>query len=522
MRLIISAISLLLWSSFCGFTNSQNFLVDFVDEILQTQLPNLIGQRPSNENGTRDEFKDYLLNDNSNEDIGRASVQEIIARSGFKYSNHYTLTQDGYITQLVRLINPLADRRKLKQPPVMLFHGGSGSQVTYVSASAIQHHPEVYPRTSDCGPITSWNRSLAFMLANNGYDVWLIGTRGAGSANQAHIKFRGPKSIDRSGASADKVRVPFLANIGEATKYWNFSMDEIVKYEMPRQIDRVLDLTGASKVTLFGYSISPAMTLMLLAGHPEYARKVQNLVSMAPIITSLGINRLNRLLCNMVVKLVPDQLGTLLMSEIFLTRLTGNLVQALNMNRFIRYSLTKPLLALISGPSAKYLSLVEPAFGGHTGNPVSFKEVKQVCQQAFASKLQNYDYGLRGNLINYGSRKPPVFDLTNLHIDHWLIINGANDQVATQYSAKQFLRDVKHPKPYRNIVVEGYNHLDLVAALDNDIQINFPILEFLDMSRLPSVSGGNRYIDHRSNKIKDLELVRFVPKSTFNSVNNSI
>lgn len=522
MKFRISKINLfLLMASLIRFSEGQNnFFVNFMDDLFQLQIPTLIGQRPSNENGTREEFKDYLLNDNSNENIGRASLQEIILRSNFNYENHYTSTQDGYITQLVRLINPLADRSKLKQPPVMLFHGGSGTPVSYVAASAIQHHPEKYPRNliSD-GPITSWNRSLAFMLANNGFDVWLIGTRGAGSPNQGHLRFRGPKSIDGSGASPDKIKVPFFRNINQATKYWNFSMDEIVKFEMTKQIDRVLELTGANKVTLFGCSISPAMNIMLLADRPDYAKKVHNLISVAPIISSLGINRLNEALCRMVKDLISDRLGTLLMSEIFLTSAGANLIQIINSNRILRYSLVKPVLALLSGPSAKYQSLFEPAFGGHTGNPISFREIKHLCQQVFASKLQKYDFGPRKNKLIYGTSKPPVIDPTDLHIEHWLIISGTNDQVATHYSVDQFLNDVKHPKPYKRISVNGYNHLDYVTALDNDIKVNMPILEFLEKTSLPSLSGNNdRQIDHRLNKSKDIELIHYVPRSTFNSL----
>lgn len=32
------------------------------------------------------------------------------------------VSDDGYITQLIRILNPLVDLRK--QPPVMMFHGG--------------------------------------------------------------------------------------------------------------------------------------------------------------------------------------------------------------------------------------------------------------------------------------------------------------------------------------------------------------------------------------------------------------
>jgi len=39
-----------------------------LDYLLQDVLPPLLGQRPNNENGTREEFKNYAFTDRSNDD----------------------------------------------------------------------------------------------------------------------------------------------------------------------------------------------------------------------------------------------------------------------------------------------------------------------------------------------------------------------------------------------------------------------------------------------------------------------
>lgn len=157
------------------------------DSIFGKGFSFLIGQKYESEHNEPSIFKDYALRDESNDDSARLTVQQIITRSGYQHETHKVLADDGYITEMIRIINPLADRRNLKQPPVMLLQGGLSDQSIWVWASSIQHHPEKYPRVvSQDGPISSWNRSLGFMLANNGYDVWLVGSRGSNERNQAH------------------------------------------------------------------------------------------------------------------------------------------------------------------------------------------------------------------------------------------------------------------------------------------------------------------------------------------------
>lgn len=464
--------------------NTEIARLDPFDQFLEDVVPLLFHQKPNNENGTDSRFENYALRDESNEEIGNYTMQQIVARSGFKFKNHVVLSDDGYMTQITRIINPYADPSQLKQPPVMMLHGGIIDPTAYVWGSAIQHHPEPYPRTEASGPMTSWNRSLAFTLANNGYDVWLIGTRGSDSQNQGHIKFKGAKSIDHSGEMEPEFDL--RAKL-EAHKYWDFSMDEIIKYELPRQVDKVLELSGARNVTLFTFSLSTMTGPPFTGGNLEYADKVHNMVVMAPIVNNRGANRFITLLHD-IFTILPTKFGTAIVTEILFTRFLRSLVLLINKVRYFRYTLVKLIASLLTGPSAKYHTLLEPGVMGHIFMPVGFKLLKHWSQQVKHARLERFDHGLVKNEFVYGHARPPAYSIVNLNIKNWLLVSATNDNLATPKSVKQFLNQV-NPKPYQHIIAPHFSHLDLVAAFENDIYVNHPIIEFLEQFKLPPQSA---------------------------------
>lgn len=71
-------------------------------------------------------------------------------------------------------------------------------------------------------------RNLAFVLADEGYDVWLVNNRG-NKYSGIHTKYNW----------WDK-------------KYWDYSIDELVKYDVPAVVDLVLAETGWEKVAVWG------------------------------------------------------------------------------------------------------------------------------------------------------------------------------------------------------------------------------------------------------------------------------
>lgn len=260
-----------------------------IDDFISKNFALYVGQKHESPKGVPEAFKEYAMRDKSNDDIGRASCEEIIKRSGFDYEVLPVVSDDGYVTNLLRLINPLAERSKLRQPPVMLLQGGITSTQIWIWGSSKQHHPEKYPREPEDGPITSWNRSLPFMLANAGYDVILTPYRGSNDQNQGHIKLNDKRKISSKLGKARRVvdeeldqdsnGIASTAKSKRRTltgmvKYWDFTFDEMAAYELPRQMDKVLEVTGAEKLTLVPMSFSTIYTLMALSLSPRHQRKI--------------------------------------------------------------------------------------------------------------------------------------------------------------------------------------------------------------------------------------------------------
>ncbi|XP_049511210.1 lipase member M-like [Dermacentor silvarum] len=73
-------------------------------------------------------------------------------------------------------------------------------------------------------------------------------------------------------------------------RYWQWSFDEIGRYDVAAVIDLVLNVTGASQVTLLAFSQGVAASLVLLSTKPEYNEKVELFVAYAPVanITHTG------------------------------------------------------------------------------------------------------------------------------------------------------------------------------------------------------------------------------------------
>lgn len=92
------------------------------------------------------------------------SLKEIIKENGYAVEQHYVTTEDGYILTLFRLpgfANETAVQQgdPIKKPVVLLQHGLESDAAQWL--------------------INTPDKTHAFMLANEGYDVWMGNNRGS-------------------------------------------------------------------------------------------------------------------------------------------------------------------------------------------------------------------------------------------------------------------------------------------------------------------------------------------------------
>lgn len=99
-----------------------------------------------------------------------------------------------------------------------------------------------------------------FKLADNDYDVWLANARGTEfSRNHKYLQ---PTS----------------------EKFWNFSFNEIAKYDLPAIIDYILKKTNNTNLHYVGHSQGTTVVMAMLSMLPQYNKKLKTVHLMAPAI----------------------------------------------------------------------------------------------------------------------------------------------------------------------------------------------------------------------------------------------
>ena len=135
------------------------------------------------------------------------SFFDLAIDQGFNTECHQVITDDDYILNLFRIKDP---RTPKGAPVVFLQHGLFGSAENWVMND---------------------KKSIAFILASKGYDVWLGNHRGT-KYSRNHMKLDPDTDQD----------------------YWKFSFVEMGEHDMPASINYVRTLTGVSKVSYIGHS----------------------------------------------------------------------------------------------------------------------------------------------------------------------------------------------------------------------------------------------------------------------------
>ena len=142
------------------------------------------------------------------------SVPDQIRDEGMNFESFNVTTQDGYINTLWHVWDPSADQK---------LNPESGEQ----RVAFMQHGLIDIAGTWFFNNATN---SVASNLVKEGYDVWFGNNRGT-TQSFLHVNLT-----------------------VEDDAYWNYSFDEMGKYDLPANIEFVLEKTNVSKITYMGHS----------------------------------------------------------------------------------------------------------------------------------------------------------------------------------------------------------------------------------------------------------------------------
>jgi lysosomal acid lipase/cholesteryl ester hydrolase len=373
-------------------------------------------------------------------------VSDLIPSTGYQLDEHFVHTDDGHILRLFKLSSPLSSPR---HHPVLLIHGLLDSCSAFL--------------------ITGPKRALAFVLADAGYDVWLMNARG--STQSRNASYLNP---DDPATSA---------------QYWRFSFDEMARCDLPATLSKIEDqMTGPGRprISVIGHSQGGTIILAALASQPLLADRLDKIILMAPVAFA---SHLESLVLLALVELDQDfsglQLYELLGNKEFLPNTQVVKIMA---SQFcsVKLELCIDLLSIIAGVSEIDKDIVPNiiAFspsGTSVENIIHWTQMIRERRPVFSMMDFGSDCSSsRCNQRAYSSPDPPQYVLSSIR-SKLMVLHGSKDKLSTRLDI-ELLRESLPPRSDW-IEIEGFEHLDFTWGSDASDKVYGLILNQLEGRR---------------------------------------
>ncbi|KAK3091623.1 hypothetical protein FSP39_021332 [Pinctada imbricata] len=363
---------------------------------------------------------------------------QLITSKGYPCEEHEVVTEDGYILGVQRIPRgrnqPVTNKTR---PVVLLQHG--------------------FMMCSSCWVENLANESLGFMLADAGMDVWMANSRG-NTYSKKH-KTLDPKKLE----------------------FWNFSFDEMAKYDLPATIDYVLQQTNQKQLYYVGHSQGTVIGFITF-GWPEVASKVKTFFALAPYAYSSHMRSPIRYLSPLArdVKALYAFLGN------------GEFLSNTQINKFLGRDfcaqkqldiICENVLFLVGGYDLKATNVSRiPVYVSEHPAGSSTQNLVHYAQEVLSGKFQMYDFGSKKeNEKHYNQSTPPEYDPSKVEIPIALF-TGGHDALADPADVKLLRPKLKNVVFEKN--VEYWEHLDLVWALDAGKLAYSHIIDMINNSTL--------------------------------------
>nr|XP_027062872.1 triacylglycerol lipase 2-like [Coffea arabica] len=356
----------------------------------------------------------------------------MVETRGYKCEEHEVITEDGYILNMQRIPFGLAGEAPRKRPPVLLQHGLLMDAITWL--------------------LSPPDQSLALILADSGFDVWLVSSRGT--------KY----SLSHQTLSPDNAA------------YWDFTWDELAAYDLPASIQFVNDFTG-QKLHYVGHSQG---TLIALASFSK-GQLVDKLRS-AALLSPIGfLGEMTSPLARIGVESFISQALYWLGINEFNPR--GDAVIQLLMNICKNPGVDcTHLLTSFTGANCCMNSSIIDVFLRHEPQPTSTKNMIHLSQMVKGGTIQMYDYGNEDeNNKHYGQPTPPVYNMKNIPKDFPLFLShGGADALSDVKDVQHLVDNLKDHDKDKIVVqyIENYAHADYVMGVNARETVYEPLMAF--------------------------------------------
>lgn len=361
------------------------------------------------------ENREQLSSTEFNPDVNLDTLQ-MIRKAGYPAEGHIVQTNDGYLLTVHRIPG---DK---DQPSVLLQHGFLSSSADWV--------------------IPGKDKGLAFILADQGYDVWLGNFRG-NTYSRAHVSLS-PLS----------------------SKFWNFSFHEMGVYDLPAMILYITNMTLQPLHTYIGHSMGTTASYVMAAEHPEIVQMVRMIVSLAPAVFLKHMKSPIKFFAPFAkdYEVIAHFFG----EDEFLPQ--NNVLRFLakygcKENYFEEEICTNTLFVICGFDKEQFNYTLLPVILSHDPAGASTKTLVHFSQEVESGKFRQYDYGYEKNLLIYNTTEPPDYNLTNITIPIALFY-ADNDWLVNTLDAKKLYSLLPNVLDLYRVSFSKFNHLDFIWGKD--------------------------------------------------------
>ncbi|XP_040463283.1 lysosomal acid lipase/cholesteryl ester hydrolase-like [Falco naumanni] len=356
------------------------------------------------------------------------NVSEIIRYHGYPSEEYQVTTEDGYILGVFRIPAGRNSQNTGKKPVVFLQHALLGDATHWISNLP--------------------NNSLGFLLADAGYDVWMGNSRG----NTWSLKH---KTLNPS-----------------QKEFWQFSFDEMGKYDIPAELHFIMNTTGQEDVYYVGHSEGTTAAFIAFSTHPELAKRVKMFSALAPVIT--GVDATSPLI---KIARIPEPLirlllgckGTMRQDEF----LKGPATQfCTSLDKFCGH-----ILCNIAGGNIRNLNASRiDIYVAHSPAGTSVQNILHWHQLVVKDRFQAYDYGCKENMKKYNQSTPPAYKIEKISIPI-AVWSGGDDKFADPKDIAKLLPRITNLIYHDHFPAWG--HLDFIWGLDATEKMYWKIIELI-------------------------------------------
>jgi pimeloyl-ACP methyl ester carboxylesterase len=324
-----------------------------------------------------------------------APFDELVVKKGYPVTSHWVTTDDGYILQIFRL-QAKGQRGMQSKPVVFLMHP--------LLASA------------DLWILNDEDKSPAYILANQGYDVWFGNIRG-----NRYTRNHTTLNPDKDAA------------------FWQFTWQDFAHYDLPKMIQFVRNATGKN-MDYVGHSQGTLIMLAALSEqNPILYQSVNKVILLGPVwylkntLSPLLRKALNgtdpifkKMGLNVFAPWGPKSSKTFAIFCHFTPKTCREAMMIASFN--------EPKL-----DNAKIM----PTVAGHAPAGTSYLNMLHFLQMSQEKiwQLRKYDFGPTENMKKYGQPQPPQYDVKKIQKKIHLFA-GTVDTLADVADVKQLYKDL--------------------------------------------------------------------------------